>query len=62
MYSAKTLDIISTLRKDVVRTIHGLHRDDRLEVSRRFIGERFSKLIKHFASGQDVDPARIHGA
>jgi len=45
--------------KDAIRTIHGVQRDDRLAASQRFISERFSKLIKHFASGQDVDPTRI---
>jgi uncharacterized protein DUF4338 len=45
--------------KDVIRTIHGLQRDDRLAVSQRFISERFSQLIKHFASGRDIDPTRI---
>ncbi len=45
--------------KDVIRTIHGLQRDDRLAANKDFISERFSKLLKHFASGEDVDPARI---
>jgi hypothetical protein len=31
--------------KDVIRTIHGVQRDDRLTASQRFISERFSKLI-----------------
>jgi hypothetical protein len=45
--------------KDIIRTIHGVQRDDRLAASQKFISERFSKLIKHFASGQDIDPTRI---
>jgi hypothetical protein len=45
--------------KDAIRTIHGVQRDDRLAASQRFISERFSQLVKHFASGQDIDPARI---
>jgi len=45
--------------KDVIRTIHGVQRDDRLAANKDFISERFSKLLKHFASGEDVDPARI---
>jgi hypothetical protein len=45
--------------KEVIRTIHGVQRDDRLAVSQRFITERFSTLIKHFASGPDIDPTRI---
>jgi hypothetical protein len=48
--------------KDVIRTIHGVQRDDRLAASQRFISERFSKLIEHFASGRDIDPARISPA
>jgi len=48
--------------KDVIRTIHGAQRDDRLAASQRFISERFSKLIGHFASGRDIDPARISPA
>lgn len=45
--------------KDAIRTIHGVQRDDRLAASEKFISGRFSELIKHFASGRDVDPARI---
>ena len=48
--------------KDVIRTIHSVQRDDRLAVNKRFISERFSQLINHFASGEDVDPARISPA
>lgn len=45
--------------KDVVRTIHGAQRDDRLALSEKFLSEKLSKLIKHFASGEEVDPAKI---
>lgn len=45
--------------KDVIRTIHGVQRDDRLAANQNFISECFWQLIKHFASGVDVDPARI---
>jgi hypothetical protein len=45
--------------KDVIRTIHSIQRDDRLAVNRKFISERFSTLIKYFASGKDIDIARI---
>jgi hypothetical protein len=45
--------------KEVIRTIHGAQRDDRLTANKRFISESFSTLIKYFASGRDVDPARI---
>ncbi len=45
--------------KDVVRAVHKAQRADGLAVSRRFIADRYPKLIKHFASGEDVDPSRI---
>jgi hypothetical protein len=45
--------------KDVIRTIHSVQRDDRLALNRRFISENFSGLIKYFASGKDVDAARV---
>ena len=45
--------------KDVVRTIHSAQRNDRLEASQAFLSERASNLFEYFASGEDVDPARI---
>ena len=45
--------------KDVIRTIHSAQRDDRLALNRRFISENFSGFIKYFASGKEVDAARI---
>ena len=45
--------------KDVIRTIHSVQRDDRLAVNQHFLAERFSQLIKHFASGKEVEPTRI---
>ena len=45
--------------KDVIRAIHNAQRNDRLIASQTFISERFSKLIKYFASGKDVNPAKI---
>ncbi len=45
--------------KDVVRSIHSAQRTDRLAVSQRFLAERSPKLLKHFASGGDVDPGNI---
>src|ERR1035437_4068875 len=45
--------------KDAVRTIHGAQRTDRLAANQTFLSARLSKLIKHFASGEDVDPAKI---
>jgi len=45
--------------KDTVRTIHSVQRDDRLAANQNFISERVPKLIEHFASGEDINPARI---
>jgi hypothetical protein len=45
--------------KDAIRTIHSVQRDDRLALNRNFISEHFSGLIKYFASGKDIDLARI---
>ena len=45
--------------KDVIRTVHGLQRDDRLAANRQFISDKLPKLLKHFASGADVAPPRI---
>jgi len=45
--------------KDVVRTIHGAQRNDRLAVSQTFLASRLPRLNKYFASGEDVDPAKI---
>lgn len=48
--------------KDVTRTVHGVQRDDRLAANRQFISDKLPKLLKHFASGADVDPTRISPA
>jgi hypothetical protein len=48
--------------KDAVRTIHSIQRSDRLALSQSFITARFDKLAHHFASGTNVDPARISPA
>ncbi len=45
--------------KDVIRTLHRPQRNDRLEKQKSFIDRRFPELLRHFASGRDVDPARI---
>jgi hypothetical protein len=45
--------------KDVIRTIHSVQRDDRLAANQNFISEHYSTLIKYFASGKDIDVARI---
>ncbi|MDO8589229.1 MAG: DUF4338 domain-containing protein [Armatimonadota bacterium] len=45
--------------KDVVRTLHNGQRNDRLAANRKFITECYPKLIKHFASGDEIDAVRI---
>lgn len=45
--------------KDVIRTLHGPQRNDRLKANRDFIANRAQKLTKYFASGEDIDPAKI---
>ena len=45
--------------KDAVRILHTAQREERLSANRQFIVERGSKLLSHFASGRDIDPARI---
>jgi hypothetical protein len=45
--------------KDIVRTVHGAQRDERLIASQKFIADRLPKLLKYFASGDDVVPANI---
>jgi hypothetical protein len=45
--------------KDVIRTVHGVQRDDRLAANRQFISDKLPKLLKHFASGADVATTRI---
>lgn len=45
--------------KDVIRTLHNGQRDDRLAANRKFVSNRLPKLIKYFASGEDVDSIRI---
>lgn len=45
--------------KDVIRTLHRPQRNDRLKTQRDFIDRRMPALLKYFASGRDLDPARI---
>lgn len=45
--------------KDVIRALHSQQRADRLDISRAFIAARAPELLRHFASGRDIDPTRI---
>ena len=45
--------------KDVIRALHSSQRNARREANRSFLVQRASALIKHFASGRDIEPANI---
>src|SRR5690606_3023123 len=45
--------------KDIVRTLHRAQRQERLWVNREFIAAKAEKLLRHFASGKEIDPTRI---
>lgn len=45
--------------KDAVRSFHSRQRTDKLKSERSFIKENAKELIQYFASGAEVDPARI---
>jgi len=50
---------ISGPGKDVIRSLHSGQRADRLAQNKDFIKERSADLLKHFATGREVDPAKI---
>ena len=45
--------------KDIIRALHSAQRNAGLKANKKFIAERLPGLIGHFASGSDIDPARI---
>lgn len=45
--------------KDVIRKLHGSQREDKLKANKDFIAEHAPELLKYFASGEEVDPAKI---
>ncbi len=45
--------------KEEIRLLHGGQRNDRLAANKAFISERLPKFLKYFASGADIDPAKI---
>lgn len=45
--------------KDVIRALHSSQRDERLAANADFIAQRGPELIRHFASGREVDPVAI---
>lgn len=45
--------------KDAIRTLHSAQREERLVANHNFIATKSAKLLKYFASGNDVDPTKI---
>ena len=45
--------------KDIIRALHSAQRNAGLKANKKFIAERLPDLIGYFASGSDIDPARI---
>lgn len=45
--------------KEIVRTLHRAQREERLKANRAFITGKADKLLSCFASGDEVEPARI---
>lgn len=45
--------------KDVIRALHLAQRNDKLKQNKEFIEEQWPELQKYFASGSDIDPAKI---
>lgn len=45
--------------KDVIRALHSSKRDERLAANTDFIARQTPELLRHFASGRDVDPAAV---
>ena len=50
---------VDSCDKAVVRRLHIPQRAERLSVNSEFLNRRADKLLRHFASGSDVEPASI---
>jgi hypothetical protein len=48
--------------KDAIRALHRQQRGDRLKLSHELLTSRASRLLTHFASGSEIDPAKISPA
>ena len=53
-----TLEIAGS-DKELIRATHSSQRCDRLATNARFLSQRAPTLLKHFASGREVDPEAI---
>ncbi len=56
---AEGLLAITDSTKDVIRTLHSSQRLDRITQNRAFIKANSTELLKHFANGREVDPAKM---
>jgi len=45
--------------KEIIRTLHQGQRRERFLQQKAFIADRLPNLLRHFASGEDVQPARV---
>ena len=45
--------------KDVIRSLHQAQRTGRIKSNREFLKENWPAALKHFASGAEIDPAKI---
>ena len=45
--------------KDIIRALHRFQREDRIVANAAFISGRANQLLKHFASGTEIDPTSI---
>lgn len=50
---------ISGSGKDVVRALHSSQRDERLAANADFLTRRAPELLRHFASGGEINPAAV---
>ncbi|MGO4307341.1 Druantia anti-phage system protein DruA [Cupriavidus sp. RAF12] len=45
--------------KEAIRSLHRAQRQERLSASEQFVAQRGANLMRHFASGMEVDPQKI---
>lgn len=50
---------VSGAGKEIVRAVHRTQREERLKASREFMTANVENLLGYFASGDEVDPAKI---
>ena len=53
-----TLEVVGN-DKDLIRTLHSSQRRDRMSANAIFLARQVPTLLKHFASGSEVDPEAI---